>query len=211
MKHVLCLFVFCLFYSTYAQRGLFNQRYLEMAKDFDINENQLDNYKSEGDLVIYNEEKHKTRFANKLLNARIGKTKKIDKGFYKMENKVLDKQEITHYRVRYIFIDKTKFQTDRDFQNYLDKIRNLLDQTTFKSVAMQYSMDYKKNVGGDSGWFKKGKTHPIFFREATNKAKLADEVFEFEIPEINAYYLVKKTNTQMNISEVLVLQTKKKK
>lgn len=211
MKHVLCLFVFCLFYSTYAQRGLFNQRYLEMAKDFDINENQLDNYKSEGDLVIYNEEKHKTRLANKLLNARIGKTKKIDKGFYKMENKVLDKQEITHYRVRYIFIDKTKFQTDRDFQNYLDKIRNLLDQTTFKSVAMQYSMDYKKNVGEDSGWFKKGKTHPIFFREATNKAKLADEVFEFEIPEINAYYLVKKTNTQMNISEVLVLQTKKKK
>lgn len=76
MKHVLCLFVFCLFYSTYAQRGLFNQRYLEMAKDFDINKNQLDNYKSEGDLVIYNEEKHKTRLANKLLNARIGKTKK---------------------------------------------------------------------------------------------------------------------------------------
>lgn len=211
MKHVLCLFVFWLLYSTYAQRGLFNQRYLEMAKDFDINENQLDNYKSEGDLVIYNEEKHKTRLANKLLNARIGKTKKIDKGFYKMENKVLDKQETTHYRVRYIFIDKTKFQTDRDFQNYLDKIRNLLDQTTFKSVAMQYSMDYKKNAGGDSGWFKKGKTHPIFFREANNKAKLADEVFEFEIPEINAYYLVKKTNTQMNISEVLVLQTKKKK
>ena len=73
---------------------------------------------------------------------------------------------------------------------------------------MQYSMDYKKGVGGDSGWFKEGKTNPIFFQEVTNASVLADQIFEFEIPEKNWYYLAKKTHSMTELQEVLVLELK---
>ena len=205
----LCLFSICI--CSNAQRNLFNQKYEQKAIDFKIDENELDNYKSKGKVIVFNEEKHKTKLAKKLLNYRKGKTKKFDKGYYKQEYQIIGKEDITHYRIRYIYVNKGKFDDDEDFDAYIDKIRNLLEKTAFKSVAMQYSMDYNKNVGGDSGWFKEGKTHPVFFKEVTNTNRLADEIFEFEISESNAYYFAKKTHSKKDIKEVLVLQTKSRK
>lgn len=211
MKLIYSFLLFSIIFTINAQRGLFNQSYEAMAKDFNIKESQLQKHKSQGRVVIYNEKKHKTRLARTQLKTKKGKTKTIDKGFYKTQYETLSKQSITHYRVRYIFVDKTKFELEEDYRAYILRIKKLLNHNAFESVAMQYSMDFRKNNGGDSGWFKKGKTHPIFFKEATNTAKLADEVFEFEIPEINAYYFVKKTHAKKDIREVMVLQTKKKK
>jgi len=211
MKKIYLLFTFLIIGNITAQRTLFNQRYSSQAQDFKMSEKQLDKYKSDGQVIVFNEEKHKTRLAKKLLKSREGKTKTFDKGFYEEEYEVLSKQKITHYRVRYIFIDKNRFKTDDASENYIKKIRALLDDISFKSVAMQYSMDINQNTGGDSGWFKKGKTHPEFFKEVTNTKRLADEIFEFEIPENSWYYFVKKSYSKKDIKEALVLKRKIRK
>lgn len=211
MKYLFCFMIFGLFYSSDAQSVLFNQPYVTMAEDFKIDSNKLNQYKKEGKLFVYNEDKHKTQLSRMLFKIKVGKNKKIDKGFYRLNYHVLSKQKLMHHRVRYIFIDQTKFESDQDYKSYLNTIRNLTKNNAFKSVAMQYSMDYYKNMGGDSGWFKQGTTHPTFFKEVTHSTRLADEIFEFEIPEIKGYYFVKKTTPKKAINEVLVLQIKEKK
>ena len=208
---VINLLFFIITFSTLGQRNLFNQRYENMASDFNLDDTELDDYKSQGKIVVFNEEKHKTKLAKKLLNLKTGKSKKEDKRFYEIVYQIIGKEDITHYRVRYIFVDKTKFENEEKLEQYLKKVRMLLEETEFKSVAMQYSMDYLKNVGGDSSWFKESKTQPEFFREVTNTNRLSDEIFEFEIPDNNGYYFVKKTHAKMDINEVLVLEMKEKK
>ncbi len=209
MKHLILSFIFfALCFNLYAQRSLFNQKYESLSSDFELSESELDEYRNQGKLEIFNAEKHKTRLASQLLKMREGKKKKVDRGYYQLNYEILSKQEIPHYRVRYIYIDKSKFESEQKFEAYLDKVRRLLENTAFKSVAMQYSMDYKKGVGGDSGWFKQGKTDPNFFSGATSNNRLAEEIFEFEIAQNNAYYFVQKTHAPTDITEVLVLQTK---
>lgn len=208
---LLALICFLNITFLFAQRNLFNQKYNSITEDFMIDSTQLEDYRSQGKIEIFNETKHKTSLAKKLLNTKTGKTKTFKSDYYQTNYEILSQQDIPHFRVRYIYIDKDKFEDDQVFENYVAKIRGLIKATAFKSVAMQYSMDYRKNFGGDSGWFKEGKTHPDFFREVTNTNKLAEEVFEFEIPEFNGYYFAKKLWTPMDIKEVLVLYTIKKK
>lgn len=208
---IFAIFTVCSVSNLLGQRNLFNQNYTQIAEDFRIDETQFEDYKSEGKVEIFNQEKHQTKLAKKLLNTKVGKTKSFDKDYYTTIYKVISQQDITHYRIRYIFIDKDKFDTEEAFKNYTDKVRHLLKDTAFKTVAMQYSMDYRKKVGGDSGWFKEGKTHPLFFNEVTNTSRLIEEIFEFEISENNAYYFAQKLWTPKDIKEVLVMYNIEKK
>lgn len=205
--------LFVLFYcsSLFAQRNLFNQKYVSISEDFIVEDTMLEDYRSQGKIEVFNEEKHKTRLAKKLLTLKSGKTKTFKSDYYQTKYKVVSQQEIPHFRVRYIFINKNKFDSTEGLDNYIKKVRALLNQTTFKSVAMQYSMDYRKNVGGDSGWFKKGKTQPEFFDQVTNTNKLSEEVFEFEIAETNGYYFAQKLWSSKSIKESLVFYTIEKK
>jgi len=197
--------------SVNAQRSLFNQRYDQIYQDFEIGKKEFEAHQLEGKIIVFNEEKHKTKLAKKLLKSRKGKTRLVKRAYYDLEYEVIGKEDVTHHRVRYIFIDKNRFKTDDAFDEYLKKIRSLLEDIAFKSVAMQYSMDYQKNVGGDSGWFKEGKTHPGFYKNATATNKLADEIFEFEIAENGWYYVVKKTHAKKDFNEVMVVEKKMKK
>ncbi len=206
-----CFIIFIFSISSNAQRGLFNQPYEIILNDFNLSKSELDNYKSQGKIIIFNEVKHKTKLAKRFLNFRKGKSKTYNKGFYEVNYEVIAKEKIPHHRVRYIYVDQSKFETEETLNDYLQKVRSLLKETAFKSVAMQYSMDYHKNMGGDSGWFKQGKTLADFFDNATSTNRLSEEIFEFEIPELNAYYFVKKTHSKKDIKEVLVLETKIKK
>ena len=204
-------FLILLFFCTqmfWAQRTLFNQKYQSLAQDFQLSQEQLDAYRGEGRLEIFNEVKHKTSLTEKLIKANVGKTIKFNRGYEVVKFRVLAKSMLPHYRVRYIFINKNKFDDQEHFDAYLNKVRDLLSKTEFESVAMQYSMDYKKGIGGDSGWFKQGKTHPVFFEEVTMSNRLAQQIFEFEIPASNWYYIVKKTHAEIDIEEVLALELK---
>jgi parvulin-like peptidyl-prolyl isomerase len=207
MKIVLLyLLIIFQFHLAYGQRSLFNQKYFNLAEDFNLTQETLDAYKSQGRLEVFNEVKQKTSLTKKIINSKVGKSIKFDKGYYKGKYEIVAKSHVPHYRVRYIFINKNKFEEPQQFEAYLNKIRGLIQKTEFKSIAMQYSMDYKKGVGGDSGWFKKGKTNPEFFKEVTKASLLAEEVFEFEITEENWYYVVKKTHSKMDIEEALVVE-----
>jgi parvulin-like peptidyl-prolyl isomerase len=194
-----------------AQRNLLNQKYVSLSEDFKIEKSELKDYRSQGKIETFNEEKHKTKLAKKLLKSKSGKTITFKSDYYKTNYEILSQQDITHFRVRYIFINKNKFDSEKTFENYTDKVRKLLKETSFKSVAMQYSMDFRKRVGGDSGWFKKGKAHPDFFKEVSNTSRLAEEIFEFEIPEYNGYYFVQKLWSPKDIKEILVMYTIDKK
>jgi len=203
---LLFLFLIFQFHFVSGQRTLFSQKYLTLAEDFNLSQQELEAFKSEGKLEVFNELKQNTPLTRKVVNSKVGKTIKFDRGYYKSKFKVVAKRTIPHYRVRYIFINRNKFEEQEQFEAYLEKIRRLIPETEFKSIAMQYSMDYKKGVGGDSGWFKEGKTNPEFFQEVTKASLLANEVFEFEIPEQNWHYIVKKTHSKMDIQEALVLE-----
>ncbi len=194
--------------ALYGQRLLFSQKYFSLAKDFNLTQEQIEAYKTQGKLEVFNELKQKTPLTQKLINSKVGKTITFDRGYYNSKYKVVAKSNVPHYRVRYIFINKNKFEEEEKFKAYLYKVRDLISKTEFKSVAMQYSMDYKKRVGGDTGWFKEGKTNPDFFQEVVRPTLLADQVFEFEISENNWYYVAKKTHSKMDIQEVLVLEIK---
>lgn len=209
MKTLISL-CFTLFFLThgFGQRSLFSQKYESLSSDFQIDEDQLDQYRKEGKLIIFNTEKHKTKLAKMLLDLKEGRKKTVDQDYYKNRYLIISKKTIPHHRIRYIFIDKAKFESPEKLEDYIKKVRTLLKDTAFKSVAMQYSMDYKKHVGGDSGWFKEGKTQPDFYREVTATNKLAEEIFEFEIQANHGYYFAQKTHAGMDIEEVLVLQTK---
>lgn len=212
MKANILLFIIIFnFSSLLAQRHLLNQKYESLSEDFKIENKQLEDYRSRGKIEIFNEEKHKTKLAKKLLSTKSGKTRVFKSDYYQTRYEVIRLQEIPHYRVRYIFIDKEKFDTQEAFNSYAGKVRKLLKDTAFKSVAMQYSMDYRKHVGGDSGWFKKGKAHPDFFNQVTNTSRLSEEIFEFEIPEFNGYYFAQKLWSPKDITEVLVLYNIEKK
>ena len=139
-------FLVLLFFCTqmfWAQRTLFNQKYQSLAQDFQLSQEQLDAYRGEGRLEIFNEVKHKTSLTEKLIKANVGKTIKFNRGYEVVKFRVLAKSMLPHYRVRYIFINKNKFDDQEHFDAYLKKVRDLLSKTEFESVAMQYSMDYK--------------------------------------------------------------------
>lgn len=209
--NLLFLIIIFNFSSLLAQRQLLNQKYVSISEDFNIEDAQLEDYRSRGKIEIFNEEKHKTKLAKKLLSTKSGKTKVFKSDYYQTKYEVISQQELPHYRIRYIYINKDKFDTEEAFNSYADKVRELLEHTAFKSVAMQYSMDYRKRTGGDSGWFKEGKTHPEFFSQVTNTNRLSEEIFEFEIPEYNGYYFAQKFWSPKDIKEVLVLYNIEKK
>lgn len=196
--------IFISIFISYSQPSLFNQLYDEIT-DFDLSEHEINNLKKKGELVIFNEEKHKTKIAKDVFKKRVGKSIKNKDGVGTTTYTIIAEKKILHYRMNYIFIDGNTMSTVK-VDNMRKSLRKLLDDDVkFESVARQYSMDYNGKRGGDSGWFKEKKTLPEFFK-ATNQPKLlANEVFEVNLPEMNWFYIVKKTYTPITIKEVLVL------
>lgn len=201
------LIVYVIFFSTLtslSQPSLFNQSFDETT-DFGLSQKKLNEYLSRGELVIFNEEKHETKIAKEVFKKKEGKSIKNKDGIGTTTYTIITDKKIPHYRMNYIFIDGNTMSAIK-VENMRKSLRKLLDDDVkFESVARQYSMDYNANRGGDSGWFKEKKTIPEFFK-ATNRPKLlANEIFEVNLPEMNWFYIVKKTFTPTNIREVLVL------
>lgn len=203
-KLVTLFFVFFSTLTSFSQPSLFNQSYDETT-DFGLSQKKLNEYRSRGELVIFNEEKHETKIAKEVFKKKVGKSIKNKDGVGTTTYTIIADKKIPHYRMNYIFIDGNTMSAIK-VENMRKSLRKLLDDDVkFESVARQYSMDYNANRGGDSGWFKEKKTIPEFFK-ATNRPKLlANEIFEVNLPEMNWFYIVKKTYTPTNIREVLVL------
>lgn len=205
--HVFLLLSFYLlgFSSVQAQYPLFHQDYNKAAQ-FNIDKNELKELKSEGELIIFNEDKHRTKLALKLFDKKVGRDIEEETPTRLTTYEVVSSTEIEHHRLRYIFIDGNKL-TKKKVSKRIDYIKRLLDdKASFESVAHQYSMDRNARRGGDSGWFKKAETHPRFYKAVADNNRYANEVFEISIPKKKWYYLVKKTFSPKPIREVLILK-----
>ncbi len=191
--------------SVQAQYGLFHQEYDKTAQ-FNIDADDVKEYRKEGELIIFNEEKHRTNLALSLLDKKVGKDMEQETPTRLRTYEVIADTEIDHHRLRYIFINGNKL-SQKMVKNRINYIKQLLDDNaSFESVAHQYSMDRNARRGGDSGWFKKAETHPVFYKAIANENRYANEVFEVSIPENNWYYLVKKTFSPKPIREILIFK-----
>ena len=204
MKHFLFTIILISTVSSFAQSRLFNQSYNEL-EGFGFSSEEIAEYENEGELEVFNEAKHSTKLASILFDKKIGKKHKEKTRTGKKNYEVIAEREVMHYRINYIFLDGNKM-SEKAIQRMRAKINEMLDKgIQFESLARQYSMDANAYNGGDSGWFKKERTVPIFFSKITDPKLLANEVYSIDLPEANWHYLVKKTFTPTTLREILVL------
>lgn len=206
MKHYIytTLIFFCIQLTT-AQTELFRRQFNEYEA-FGLSNAEVNALKAEGDLSVFNIEKHSTRLAKELFDKKVGKSVKQKSRSGKTEYEVVAEAEVLHYRVNYIFFDGTK-KSYKTIEKGRKKMMRMLDKDyNFESLARQYSMDNNKYKGGDSGWFKIESVNEDFKNAINSSMRYADEVFRVDLPEQNWYYLVKKSYTPMTIREILVLK-----
>jgi hypothetical protein len=188
-----------------AQQSLFNHSF-NAYKSFGLSEAEINTLKQEGDLSIFNESRHSTKLAKQLFNKKVGKTIKKKSRVGKIEYEVVAEANVLHYRMNYIFFDGETYDYET-IENSRERMLGLLeDDYKFESLARQYSMDFNRRRGGDSGWFKIESVAPAFRTAITNTRRYAGEVFKVNLPELNWYYLVKKTYSPQSFREILVIK-----
>ncbi|MBT8252745.1 MAG: hypothetical protein HKN00_14255 [Flavobacteriaceae bacterium] len=162
--------------------------------------------KRNGKILTFNEEKHKTPFAEEILQMGHGGTKVFKNEYENIHYKVLDKKKIPYYRVNYIMLDGRKMS-----QSDIDNVRpHLIAEinkgTPFKDLARQFSMDQNANRGGDSGWITYGDMLPEFEQQVMNDAHVVNDVFTVDVESNQWYYVVQKAYDKKDITEVKVLR-----
>ena len=167
----------------------------------------LDDYKSlKGKVIVFNKEKHNTRLANDLFKLRNGGKKvyktNIDKTYYK----VIEKIEIPHYRVSYIYFDGSQMTMDEINTKRSDIIKKYNAGFRFEDLAKRYSMDSSAKRGGDLGWFTKGDMVAEFEDQVISNDYQVNDIFTIDIPSKQWYYVILKTYDTKMIEEIKVLK-----
>ena len=198
---VLILFLSVATLQLNAQNTLFLHNHTVFS-DFGLLEEEIADYKSEGSLSIFNKKKHNSKIAHELFNLRVGRSIKLNR----KKLTVLKKVNVEHYRLNYIFFDGSKLEYE-NIEKQRDKILEMIETYGFPTLAKMYSMDMSKNVGGDSGWFKKRSVPQGFQDAALSNRRVANEVFKVDLISENWHYLISKTYSSLFIEEILVLET----
>tara|TARA_R110000751_G_C13755548_1_gene478719 strand:+ start:143 stop:781 length:639 start_codon:yes stop_codon:yes gene_type:complete len=159
-----------------------------------------------GKVIVFNEEKHKTRMAEDILNMSLGSKKYFKDAPQKTFYKVIEKNEIPYYRVSCVYLDSGK-KSIKD----INIIRNQIiakhqEGYRFTDLAKQFSMDNTAKQGGDLGWFTNGDLHPQFEIPVIEGSHNKGDIFTIDIPDINAYYVVLITENKRLIKESKVLK-----
>ena len=167
----------------------------------------INNNKSfKGKVIVFNKEKHNTRLANDLFKLRNGGKKvyktDIDKTYYK----VIDKIQIPHYRVSYIYIDGSETSMEEITKLRREIIKKYKAGYRFEELAKRYSMDNSAKRGGDLGWFTKGDMVEEFESEIINGNHYVDDIFTIDVSSKQWYYVVLKTYNTKMIEEIKVLK-----
>jgi parvulin-like peptidyl-prolyl isomerase len=198
---VLVLFLILVIFQLNAQNTLFLHNHTVFS-DFGLLEEEIADYKSEGSLSIFNKEKHNSNLASKLFNLKVGQSIKLSR----KKLTILKKANVEHYRLNYIFFDGSKLEYE-NIEKQRDKILEMIDTSSFPALAKTYSMDMSKNVGGDSGWFKKRSVPQGFQDAALSSKRVANENFKVDLISENWYYIISKSYSSQFIEEILVLET----
>jgi len=205
LKYSLLVIAFLLSFSITAQKEL--QKELDSVTTIERAQRFIDSKNGRKNKIItFNEEKHKTKLTEELLKLSNGGHKVIKREGENIHYKILEKNEITYYRVSYILLDGKELS--------ISSIENLRPQiiekhkrgVPFKDLALQYSMDHNRKRGGDSGWFTYGEMLPEFEQQVMNDNHQKDDIFTVNVESNQWYYVVKKTHDKKSIKEIKVLK-----
>ena len=165
------------------------------------------NKSNKGQIIIFNKEKHNTTLAKDLFKLGDGGKKVFKTDVEQTYYKVIEKNDVPHYRVSYIFLDGNKKSIEEINKLRADIISKYKVGFQFKDLAKHYSMDDNNaNRGGDLGWFRTNQMHPDFENTIVNNSYIVDDIFEVDVPEKQWYYVVLKTHDTKMIEEIKVLK-----
>ncbi len=164
------------------------------------------NKSNKGQLIIFNKEKHNTTLAKDLFKLGNGGKKVFKTDIEQTYYKVIQKNDVPHYRVSYIFLDGNKKSIEDIQKTRKDIIKKYNEGFRFKDLAKHYSMDDNANRGGDLGWFRSGDLHPEFENAIINNTYTTDDIFEVDILEKQWFYVILKTHDTKMIEEIKVLK-----
>lgn len=205
MKFLLYLTICLLSVSTFAQRAL--KKELDTITTVAQAEKFLETKKSrKNKILIFNEEKHKTKLATKLLSTSVGSTEVVKTEFNVTHYKVVDRTDDRHYRISYIYFDGNKIEASKIVEYKNNILKSYEDGVRFDDLAKRYSMDRNAKRGGDSGWLKEGSMPIEVENEAFNLDHKLGEIYTVRIPEPNGFYVILKTERIKKIKEIKVLK-----
>ncbi|QCE43101.1 peptidylprolyl isomerase [Psychroserpens sp. NJDZ02] len=205
MKNLLTLAICLLTISSFAQKSL--EKELDTITTVAQAEKFLDTKKSrKNKMLIFNEEKHKTKLATKLLNNSVGSTEVIKTEFNVTHYKVIDKSQERHYRISYIYFDGNQLEASKIVEYKNEILKSYEDGIRFDDLAKRYSMDRNANRGGDSGWLKEGSMPAEVEAQAFNLDNKLGTLYTVRIPEPNGFYVILKTERIKKIKEIKVLK-----
>ena len=205
MKTFIKLTICLLTFSVYAQKDL--EKELDTIVTVEQAEKFLVNKKSrKNKILIFNEEKHKTKLATKLLSTSVGSTEVVKSEFTTTHYKVIDKTDERHYRISYIFFDGNALDATQIVEYKNEIFKSYEEGISFDDLAKRYSMDKNAKRGGDSGWLKEGSMPVEVEEQAFNLDNKLDTLYTIRVPETNGFYIVLKTERIKKIKEIKVLK-----
>jgi len=203
MKQLLIILLFCplLCFSQKAlEKELDSVSTKKEAKTFAKTHKKT----NKGKLVTFNREKHRTRLADELFKLSKGGKKVVKSEDKKTYCKVIDKENVVHQRVSYIFFDGRKMSESEINAKRTKIVSQFKQGYTFEALAKLHSMNSGAKRGGDLGWFPEGKMH-LDFEEAI-KSHDTNDIFTLDITDQKWHYVVLKTHDAKPIKEITVLK-----
>lgn len=197
----------CLLIATTAFAQDDFEKSLDLVQtETDANSFLENNSNSEGKVIVFNKEKHKTRLAKELFSLGLG-AKTYDKNspqptYYK----VIEKTSTAHYRASVIFLDAKVKSLEAINYTRNSIISKYKRGVRFENLARNYSMDQSAKQSGDLGWITKGNLHPNLENAIFDGTHQVNDIFTVDVPETKAYYLVVITEAEKMIDEIKVLK-----
>lgn len=204
MKHfftILLLVPFISFSQEKLEQELDSITTTEEAKSF-IKENKT----HKGKLFTFNKAKHKTRLADDLFKLSKGGKKVIKTEYNKTYYKVINKDQVAHWRFSIILFKSAESSAEDAKQKRAKVLAQFHEGYKFKDLAKHYSEHPTAKMGGDTGWIKPGQMSKAFDENAFNDSINLNEAFFIDDVAQNKYYLVIKTEAKTPIEEITVLK-----
>ncbi len=96
---------------------------------------------TKGKLFTFNKEKHKTRLADELFKLSVGGKKVVKTDIKNTYYKIIDRDEVLHYRVSYIYFDGNKMTLEEINIKRSKIIAQYKEGYNFEALAKIHSMD----------------------------------------------------------------------
>ena len=164
------------------------------------------NETSKGEVVVFNEAKHKTSLAQDLLKKGKGGSVTVKREHEIVHYKVIDVYDEIHYRASIIMFDRVRTSLEDINAARFLILKKYEEGYPFDVLAKQYSMDVTATRGGDLGWFTPGTFIEDLEHKIISPDHATNDIFFVDIPDENKYYVVLKTHEQLGIKQVKVLK-----